>query len=137
MREVKRINEKEIVQTGAIRRAVGVLIGELSDLAALSAEGLKEVDEFERLLEGNLDTVSCGEALERIDSRLLSAGSRGIVSFLLQPLITEILNEGRESRGEVLRASRDLYRQIGESAAYHLALFHRHLDQPDNPDLPA
>jgi hypothetical protein len=108
---------------------VAGLTAELRGLVELSGRALTALDDLELRLAGGLDVSAVQLVLNGIDQRILEASSRQVVGFLLQPLITDIVQDDGWNRKKTPRAvldtSRDLYLQIRESASYHLSLFER------------
>jgi len=129
MTRVKRIAGKTGRQAPDVAGVVQNLTAELRKLVDLSSTGLRALDELEQRLKAGLDTAGVKQILNGVDRRILEAGSRAVVSFLLQPLITDILHDDgwnrRKTANTVLDTSRELYRQIRESSSFHLALFER------------
>lgn len=67
------------------------------------------------------DPSDCIRVLERADESLLALEARDVAGFLLPPL-AELLGGGARDLGESLAQSEALYRKLGESARYHLAV---------------
>ena len=129
LEKVKGIHSNRIRDARNIEPALEDLIRELKSLRDLASRGLQDT----RLLEGELgrgrDIDTIRRRLDQIDQGILQAASRGVVSFLLQPLINEILHDGgwnaKKPKEEVLAVSYRLYREIEDSAVYHLDLLRR------------
>jgi hypothetical protein len=112
------------------RRLAGTLWeleGELQRLSSVAGRGERIC---RRLMEagGRLGTGSLAE-LEEIDRGILEISSRQIASFLFQPLIRKVLDgtgggtsDTGGGCGQALETSRDLYRELADSARYHLGL---------------
>jgi hypothetical protein len=98
------------------------MAGHLSRLAELATAGKREtLAAMERRSTGKEFGDSLA-ALERVDREIQETGSRGIVSFLLQPLIRRIVETEEH---DALARSLDLYKQIRRSSLYHRELLRK------------
>ncbi|HUV08935.1 MAG TPA: 6-hydroxymethylpterin diphosphokinase MptE-like protein [Spirochaetia bacterium] len=118
------------------------LLGDLSSLLSLASEAIKETNLLQSHLgEGHWDEGSLAR-LNGIDTKILQVGSRQIVGFLIQTLIQKILDGEKDRRmnrpQELLSTSGELYREIQESATYHIEVLERALAEMESapPDAP-
>ena len=56
--------------------------------------------------------------MDEVDRNLLAGTGLDVVSFLIQPIILELGKGGQSSNGNPLDASRRLYAEIADSAAF-------------------
>jgi hypothetical protein len=100
------------------------LAGELEQLEKLAARGA-------RLASGRQPGSAVVPLLEQIDREIMALASRQIAGFLFQPLIHRILEapEAKPDFFQVLAASKELYRELMQSAGYHRGLLRKHLER--------
>jgi hypothetical protein len=94
------------------------LVVDLERLYGLTERALTET----RLLKRRRRTGELKQAdirkVERIDSEILKSASRHMVGFLMQSVIQRVIQD-RENT-DILNTSEDLYRELGESAFFHI-----------------
>ena len=106
-----------------VRLAMGELISELKELAALTSRG---VDYSRRMEETGIDPVLL-EKLSALDSEILSLGGREIAGFFLLPLLEDFLagSHKKKQPGEILKQSGEFYRALNESLEFHIRQLNR------------
>jgi hypothetical protein len=111
-RQMKRKQRPDLVV-----QSLRQLVGELDRLQELAGRGAE--------LSGSRSTPdTLVPALAEVDEQIMELASRQIVGFLFQPLVHSILENpsGARNFSQVLATSRQLYTELGESAAYHRQL---------------
>ena len=99
---------------GALRK-IGKALSDIEDLARRGLEASRKA--AENRTAGREFSASLSE-MEEIDGLLLAGEGRGLISFLIQPIILEL--SARSGSPDPLEDSRRLYGEIAESAAFHL-----------------
>ncbi|MFO7849609.1 MAG: 6-hydroxymethylpterin diphosphokinase MptE-like protein [Spirochaetia bacterium] len=109
----------------AVRRRASILVKELELLRTLSR---KARETTLSLLEGSKDEGSKNvsiEDLDALDAQIRSSAGKGVTEFIIQPLLEEVLSqmEEAETLEDSLRQSERIYREVMESAEFHINLF--------------
>ncbi len=119
-KRLKRIRETPMDQNAGarVRETLKAIQPAMEQLLDLSEKATAICDNLLAARERG-ENISDGlRKLNDIDKRLLSGSGREIVSFLIQNVIRETLND--DSNGEQsLEKSRKLYAELAESARYH------------------
>ncbi len=107
-----------------LKTALNDLISELRVLKNLAQKGVEYSLKFKNCLTNNEDLTDCITRLNNVDQKLLSAASKTVIGFLLQPLINEITDTQftGNNREMVIEYSRKIYTEIGYSCDYHLQI---------------
>jgi len=102
-----------------ISRVIRDISEALNELALLANRGIELAIKIEKLIVSKEDPSLQLAAMENIDKQLLAMKGRDVVSFLIQPIILKLSSSKAEVKP--LENSRLLYREIAESANYHLS----------------
>ena len=97
----------------------------LDSLESRALDGVRTAAAAMRRLEKGENPGKAIEELDRIDGDILRGDGRELVSFLIQPLILEITSRADRDTGNPLETSRKLYREMADSAAYHIRQLRR------------
>ncbi len=105
------------VAWSSLAQALDRLLGELAAAREVAASAMAAV---ERAAAGPGAAAQALAEIDRCDRRMLSLGSRDVLSFLMQPLIHAVMHG--PAAGDPLARTRELYGQIARSAAVHQRL---------------
>jgi hypothetical protein len=109
---------------GASRRAgmaegLGALRGQLESIAREAEAALEAARAGRGAFSSGGDCRPWLAALDRADAVLLGIEARDVAGFLLPPL-AELIGRGARDVGENLERSETIYRELAQSARYHL-----------------
>jgi len=130
MERVREIHEREARQDTTrqrLRKALGELADQLSDLERLGSQGLSASRRLGAALAARKDPGACVAELDRIDHTILQLPGRSIAGFLVQNVIHAIVGEGDRpaSAREVAARSEAIYAGISESCRWQRTLVQR------------
>ncbi|MFP4365331.1 MAG: motility associated factor glycosyltransferase family protein [Spirochaetia bacterium] len=107
-------------QSKKLAKGISALITEISSIRRLAEEGEKLC----RTIASEKDRGFAKEALTRLDAidrQIMGKKSKEIISFLLQPLIQNVLSSSQEQDNleVIMQTSEKIYKEIRESCEYH------------------
>ncbi len=102
-----------------INRAVEQVLNALVQLESLGDRGADLAVKAVEALECGKNAAELLKSMEEVDRNLLAGEGREVISFLIQPIILELSSASGSDDTDPLAASRRLYREIADSAAYH------------------
>ncbi len=120
--KLKPENEKTETRK-SLMNGIIALKNELRSLSTLTGEGINLIQNYCTDTTGNSDLSDLLSRLNNIDKQIIGSGTNEITSFLLQPIIDEVSESSKPSTMEEgIKVSEDLYRNIKDSADFHIGL---------------
>lgn len=105
------------------------VLGFLDALESAALEGIDLVRQATNAVSEGKDSSRFISGMDEVDQRILGGGGRELISFLIQPIILEITSAGGGDDRDPLATSLRLYREMADSATYHI----RHLRRMNFP----
>ncbi len=108
----------------AVKRRAADLLREMGELADLADSGLRSAEAARKAKDEGERRARLAR-LDQIDSAISFSAGKEVVSFLLQPVLEELISEASQAASieETLLQSERIYRELRQSVAYHMELF--------------
>lgn len=130
--KARSIHTDEILHS-KLRQAHISLLEEFRELKELSREGLETAINLKKNFMSNSDITPFVQALNRVDSSIISRSGREIAGFVLLNFTTEILKDkGNPEADEIIENSIELYRELNNSLTFHSELLEKSLKKLKN-----
>ncbi|UCF97671.1 MAG: DUF115 domain-containing protein [Spirochaetaceae bacterium] len=148
---MEHIQLRELLRLPPLRRRIDTVLSDLRRRGRQMAQDQRaepvvdslrklelELQQLQELARSGIELSGSGRAaaalvpaLAEVDQKIMSLASRQIAGFLFQPLIHMIVDnpEGGRDFTEVMATSRELYRELAESASYHGQLLRQCLER--------
>ena len=105
---------------GRLKSTVNLILESLANLESRALDGVRTAAKAMDQLKNGKNPGGAIAELDGIDQDILTGNGRELVSFLIQPLILEITSGAESDGGNPLETSGKLYREMADSAAYHI-----------------